>query len=245
MNARYQEPGIGRFISQDPVFLSLGDKKRVKNDSKKEQEQVLENPQLLNSYSYAGNNPLIGTDPDGKYFEVSVSGTAYGGSGALGVRVSTRGINVFASGGAGGGVSVSPLSFAYSPGDISHRTEVNDSVGASGSYFVGYGRDYNGRVVNNNFQKDSVSNSLQLGLGFDVYARREISIPILGSAAPEGLILDPNPSPYSTPNYIVAPQKDKTLYISNPTSQQKIYSADPSDNTKNNEHKLKMSIKQN
>lgn len=52
LNARYYDPARGQFISQDPVFWS--------------QEQNLKDPQSLNSYSYAQNNPITGKDPDGK-----------------------------------------------------------------------------------------------------------------------------------------------------------------------------------
>jgi RHS repeat-associated protein len=63
MNARYYDPATGRFTSQDPVFLSLGTGKLA----------ILTNPQTLNSYSYADNNPLIQIDPTGQ-FSINVFG---------------------------------------------------------------------------------------------------------------------------------------------------------------------------
>lgn len=54
LNARYQDPARGQFLSQDPVFLS---------DPK---NQILEDPQSLNSYSYAENNPITKKDPTGR-----------------------------------------------------------------------------------------------------------------------------------------------------------------------------------
>ena len=48
MNGRVYDPQLGRFLSADPVYG--GD---------------LAQPQTLNPYSYAGNNPLSATDPDG------------------------------------------------------------------------------------------------------------------------------------------------------------------------------------
>jgi len=51
-NARYYEPVTGRFISVDPLF--------VENPLK-----GVKNPQLLNLYAYALNNPGRYTDPDG------------------------------------------------------------------------------------------------------------------------------------------------------------------------------------
>jgi RHS repeat-associated protein len=54
MQARYQNSGRGQFISEDPVFL--GDPK----------QQVLTDPQSLNSYSYANGNPITKSDPNGR-----------------------------------------------------------------------------------------------------------------------------------------------------------------------------------
>jgi RHS repeat-associated protein len=51
--ARYMDGSKGQFLSEDPVFL--GDPK----------QQALTNPQSLNSYSYANDNPVTGSDPTG------------------------------------------------------------------------------------------------------------------------------------------------------------------------------------
>jgi RHS repeat-associated protein len=51
MTNRFYDPNRGQFISQDPMFWS--------------QRQNLMNPQSLNSYSYANDNPITGKDPDG------------------------------------------------------------------------------------------------------------------------------------------------------------------------------------
>lgn len=53
LNARYYDGGRGQFLSQDPLFT--GDPNR----------QRLVNPQELNSYSYAANNPIRWSDPLG------------------------------------------------------------------------------------------------------------------------------------------------------------------------------------
>jgi RHS repeat-associated protein len=52
MQARYQNPEIGRFVSEDPVFWTLS-------------SGVLASPQRMNSYSYANNNPVNLIDPTG------------------------------------------------------------------------------------------------------------------------------------------------------------------------------------
>ncbi|MES2416149.1 MAG: RHS repeat-associated core domain-containing protein [Patescibacteria group bacterium] len=53
MGARYYNPNYGRFVSQDPMFWSLP-------------KEYLLDPQQMNSYAFARNNPIIYTDPDGK-----------------------------------------------------------------------------------------------------------------------------------------------------------------------------------
>ena len=55
LNARYYNSAQGQFLSEDPVFL--GDPKN----------QVLTDPQSLNSYSYANDNPIVKSDPNGKF----------------------------------------------------------------------------------------------------------------------------------------------------------------------------------
>ncbi|OHA66816.1 MAG: hypothetical protein A3D59_00065 [Candidatus Wildermuthbacteria bacterium RIFCSPHIGHO2_02_FULL_47_17] len=52
LNARYLQSSRGQFLSQDAVFWS--------------QEQNLSDPQSLNSYSYANNNPINRSDPSGR-----------------------------------------------------------------------------------------------------------------------------------------------------------------------------------
>lgn len=57
LNARYYNGAQGQFISQDPVFLGNPN------------AQDLKDPQSLNSYSYAGDNPVTYSDPTGKCAE--------------------------------------------------------------------------------------------------------------------------------------------------------------------------------
>jgi len=61
LNARYYEPTRGQFLSQDPVFWEIGESE----DGRK----ILADPQLANSYSYAGGNPLTKKDPTGRLGE--------------------------------------------------------------------------------------------------------------------------------------------------------------------------------
>jgi len=61
LNARYYNATLARFISQDPVFWEVGQTEDGK--------RVLAYPQLQNSYSYAGNNPVISKDPQGRFID--------------------------------------------------------------------------------------------------------------------------------------------------------------------------------
>lgn len=54
LNARYENPNQGQFISQDPLFLGGTG------------QQNISNPQSLNAYSYSEDNPISNSDPTGK-----------------------------------------------------------------------------------------------------------------------------------------------------------------------------------
>lgn len=73
MQARYQEPGAGRFVSQDPAILS-------------DITQFLLDPQQQNTYSYARNNPLALIDSTGEKVEIA-SRSVFGGGAHLFFRV--------------------------------------------------------------------------------------------------------------------------------------------------------------
>ena len=97
---RYYNQDVGRFTSQDPVFLEIGskdfakklqgsafDSKNVKNDQELI-ERYLASPQGLNSYSYSLNNPLIYRDENGEIPALAplVVGGVIGGLGGFGAQ---------------------------------------------------------------------------------------------------------------------------------------------------------------
>ena len=53
LQARYYSGELGRFLGQDPAFWEI--------------QEGIPDPQLMNSYSYARNNPLIYLDPNGEW----------------------------------------------------------------------------------------------------------------------------------------------------------------------------------
>jgi len=65
MQARYQNSNRGQFISQDSVFLSIGDQAKLKQYAGQDQAEVLADPQQMNSYAYGRDNPIARSDPSG------------------------------------------------------------------------------------------------------------------------------------------------------------------------------------
>jgi RHS repeat-associated protein len=62
LNARYYDGNRGRFVSSDPIFWSFDQDKNI-------YQNFLMDPQSQNSYSYARNNPITRSDPEGKWYK--------------------------------------------------------------------------------------------------------------------------------------------------------------------------------
>jgi len=85
MMARYYSPVRGQFMSEDPLFLELGGNTQKYGRAL---GNLLANPQELNSYSYALDNPLRYRDPNGlcpicAYFVTVGIGAGIGDVGGL------------------------------------------------------------------------------------------------------------------------------------------------------------------
>ena len=71
LDARYYDSSRGQFLSEDPMFWEVGQSENGK--------QALINPQALNSYAYAGGNPITNRDPNGKCFwDICIAETVIG-----------------------------------------------------------------------------------------------------------------------------------------------------------------------
>jgi RHS repeat-associated protein len=72
LNARFYNPTQGQFVSQDASFLAIGNPNKLKELSKQDQQKFLSDPEQMNSYNYARNNPISNKDPDGNSLVDSV-----------------------------------------------------------------------------------------------------------------------------------------------------------------------------
>ena len=85
LNARDYNSTRGQFLSQDPVFLALGSP-GAQQLALQNQQRILSDPQKLNAYSYAKDNPITNKDPSGKIAGVDdAAGFVIGG--ALGTAI--------------------------------------------------------------------------------------------------------------------------------------------------------------
>jgi RHS repeat-associated protein len=65
LNARYYEASRGQFLSEDPVFLAIGNPTEVQQLGGQNPRVLLANPQQVNAYSYSHDNPVNSKDPTG------------------------------------------------------------------------------------------------------------------------------------------------------------------------------------
>ena len=72
--ARYLDNNVGKFISIEPVMLVLHDGNQLKAISGQELQNILSDPQALNSYAYSRNNPIILIDADGNWWKEVFTG---------------------------------------------------------------------------------------------------------------------------------------------------------------------------
>jgi len=75
--ARYMDNQTGRFTTVDPATLILHDGQKLKEITRGDLERLLANPQNLNSYAYALNNPVIMKDDTGEFAFLAVVAVAW------------------------------------------------------------------------------------------------------------------------------------------------------------------------
>jgi RHS repeat-associated protein len=122
LQARYQNPQRGQFMSQDPTFLALGNPDQLKQISQQDQQAFLSDPQQLNSYSYARNNPISSKDPNGRS---ALSGgfdfSAWNFTGSAGLNFDQYGIDYYYGWGIAAGVHTG-ANAGITTDDLSHTS---------------------------------------------------------------------------------------------------------------------------
>jgi RHS repeat-associated protein len=95
LNARYYSPTQGQFLSEDPVFLSVGNPNQVQQFTGETARTYLSDPQQLNSYNYSHDNPILNKDPSGNAFVVDDAAGFFAGGF---VGVATQGVTSYVTG---------------------------------------------------------------------------------------------------------------------------------------------------
>jgi RHS repeat-associated protein len=201
LNARYYNAGYGRFTSQDSVFWG---------------KQNLADPQSLNSYSYANNNPIRFSDPSGKYrelsFDIGFPGITFG----AGFQWDSTGLNFNYSFGTGLSAKINIQPYSENGKELPHNFQSDVVIGGGGAIIKGIGLSQSGQMVDNTFVPDGDwQRSTTFGVGGGVYARKEYSLPIIGGK-PTNTV--PGPAYLCSPSNVIQPTQSSTLMISSPYS---------------------------
>ena len=117
MNARLYDPAIGRFLAADPFV------------------QAPHLSQSFNRYSYAMNNPLRYTDPDGEFWHIVV-GAVIGGAANLLYKACTGQINSWGDGFAAFGIGAAAGALGAATGGLAFAA-AGGAAGGIGGFIAG------------------------------------------------------------------------------------------------------------
>jgi hypothetical protein len=141
----------------------------VQQLSQQDQQTILQNPQQLNSYSYAQDNPITGEDPSGKYGEISGTVVIPGRSFSAGIRFDENGVDYFLGYGVGSGA-------LQSQATVSINAEYADGLGGRLSQdILTYGPNQKKLIPN-----AGPSGAVVVGAGEAADVESEITAPIPG-----------------------------------------------------------------
>jgi RHS repeat-associated protein len=124
LNSRYFDSTRGQFLSQEPIFLNIGDPGRVSQLAQLDQQTYLGDPQQLNAYSYGRDNPIARKDPNGRFAQV-LAGAVIGDVMGVGSQLysdlstgQTSGVSTYVAAGLGGaanGAVIASGGYWYGP----------------------------------------------------------------------------------------------------------------------------------
>lgn len=169
MGARYYGGQVGRFTAQDPLSLNIGSWKEFEEDASVPLYEWIRDPQRLNTYSYAGNNPIKNIDKDGKdyySFSADLSVQPYSVSASLKFDPQKLRLDASVGGGPAGGSSA-VLSATYNPNDLPNENSyiIHEAFVAGGYYFGGKFYLENQPFKDGSFSDMSLSVGGNVGLG--------------------------------------------------------------------------------
>lgn len=138
MNARYYDANMSQqFISSDEASGAIGNDNALHLIVNQNTQEYLHDPQSLNAYSYVKNNPIMYTDPSGKFWTLGITKHAPGLGGSMGLRGDFHGIDAYYSGGPAGGAEAG-VYFGYAPlQPLSHERTIQDTFNVGGKFGLG------------------------------------------------------------------------------------------------------------
>jgi len=181
MQARFQDPNRGEFLSEDPVFIALGNPVQLQQLGQSNEAALLTNPQSLNAYGYAEDNPITNKDPNGRYGEISGSLVLFGIGFSGGVQFDQNGIDIVGSAQAGYGFDVG-LQAGWVPG-VSLAHLPSESINAVTEGGAGVGVQLAKKIQSTPEHTDDSRDPLTVepligNVGYSVGAQAQFSNPI-------------------------------------------------------------------
>ncbi|NIZ41033.1 RHS repeat-associated core domain-containing protein [Entomospira entomophila] len=179
-NARYLDPKTSRWMSSDPA---MGDYLSTSEDAP---AGGVFTPLNLQTYHYAGNNPIKYVDPTGEWtFRVGITGSAGAGNGVTGGagvvfgRSEEKGwqVGVYVTGGGGSAVGISAsagIEGGYAGGDNVNISDLDGASMSVGGSAVVVGLDVSTSLDGSGIME--VSGNASIGVGTPVEGHANLTV---------------------------------------------------------------------
>jgi RHS repeat-associated protein len=188
MNARMYDPVLGRMLSPDLLVQESGI------------------TQSFNRYSYAMNNPLVNTDPDGRFWNFVIGGVIGGFSGwQIGKANGAKGWNMAGSilMGTGMGVITAGIGTAVSGAAVAWGTVGSGIASGVASGFTA--GSLNGVMMQGNILKSGIKGGLiggAIGGAMGVFNAAVTANKNIGNYTVDGPVLSDNPVEFSKDSFL-------------------------------------------